>query len=117
MKRTPLANRLTRFLVMALGIMLGSTGQLSAQEKLPPGTKLVRIEAHPSAIELKTPFAYSQVLLTGTLDSGDKVDVTRLAQAQAPAFVKISPQGQVRPTADGSGELKFTLDGQTVTLP
>lgn len=104
-------------MVMGVSFLLGNSSILWAQEKLPPGAKLVRIESHPARIELKTPFAYSQVLLSGTLDNGDRIDVTRLAQAQAPTFIKISPNGQVRPVNDGDGELKFTLEGQTVTLP
>src|SRR4051812_48480800 len=117
MKRTLLASRWIGFLVIGMSFLLGNSSILLAQEKLPPGTKLIRIEAHPVGIELKTPFAYNQLLLTGTLDNGDRIDVTRLAQVQTPAFIKISPNGQVRPVSDGDGELKFALEGQTVTLP
>lgn len=91
---------------------------LRAQEKLPPNAKLVKIEAQPAAIELKTPFDYRQLLLTGQLESGERIDVTRMVQVAAPAAtVKITPTGLVRPQADGAGELKFTLAGQTVTVP
>jgi hypothetical protein len=89
-----------------------------APETLPPGTKLVRIEAQPASITLKTPFAYSQLLLTGQLENGDKVDVTRMAQVDKPAnLVSVSPRLLVRPTADGSGELKVTVSGQSVMVP
>jgi hypothetical protein len=89
-----------------------------APETLPPGAKLVRLEAQPASITLKTPFAYTQLLLTGQLDNGDKVDVTRLAQVENPAnLVSVSPRLLVRPAADGSGELKFNIAGQSVTVP
>jgi hypothetical protein len=87
-------------------------------EKLPEGRSLVRIEAAPASVELTHPYDYRQLLLTGELDSGERVDVTRLVQAQVPeAFVSISPNGLVRAKADGKGELKFTLSGQTVVVP
>ena len=89
-----------------------------APEKLPEGRSLVRLEATPASIELKHPYDYRQLLLTGELDSGERVDVTRLAQAEGPeAIVSISPTGQARPKADGGGEIKFTLNGQTAVVP
>ena len=43
--------------------------------------------------------------------------MTRLAQIEKPACVSLTPRGLVRPTADGGGAIKFTLDGQAVTVP
>src|SRR5579862_3108815 len=88
-----------------------------AQEKLPPSAKLVKLEFAPAAIELKTPFEYRQLLLTGILDNGDRVDVTRLAKFTSPGAVKVSDHGQVRPVADGQGELKFTVEGMAGSIP
>ena len=86
-------------------------------EKLPDGRSLLRIEATPASIELKYRYDYRQLLLTGELDSGERVDVTRLVEAQVPeTIVSLSPNGQVRGKADGSGEIRFTLNGQTATL-
>ena len=88
-----------------------------ATEKLPDGRSLAKIEAMPAAVELKHPYDYRQVLVTGELDSGERVDVTRLVQAELPAaVVTVSPTGQVRPKADGAGEIKFTLNGQTAVV-
>jgi hypothetical protein len=76
------------------------------------------MEARPAAIDLKNPYAYSQLLLTGYLETGEQVDVTRLAQVEKPAnLVKVSPTGLVRPQADGKGQLKFTLAGQSIDVP
>ncbi|HEV3204819.1 MAG TPA: DUF1549 domain-containing protein, partial [Gemmataceae bacterium] len=89
-----------------------------AQEKLPPGTSVVRIEAQPANITLKTPYAYSQLLITAHLNTGDRVDVTRVVQIEAPAnLVKVSPTGQVRPQADGTGPMKINLAGKTASIP
>src|SRR5437870_3837931 len=103
------------FVFVSLGLILGAAANLTAQEKLPPGPKVVRLEARPATVALKNPYDYSQLLLTATLDNGDRIDGTRMAQTQAPAnLVKVSPTGLVRPVADGAGSLKFTLAGQSV---
>src|SRR5439155_10275956 len=103
-----------RFLVaLLLGAGLVVASDVRAQEKLPPGTRVVKLEARPTAITLKEPFEYSQVVLTGTLDNGDHIDVTRMAQIDKPVnLVKVTAAGLVRPVADGSGAIKYTLAGQ-----
>ena len=88
-----------------------------AGETLPPGAKLVKIEAQPANVTLTTPYQYAQVVLTGVLDTGERLDVTRMAQVEEPACLKVSPTVLVRPTADGDGALKFTLAGLTATIP
>ena len=107
MKRSP-------FLVLALLL----AGPVLAQDKLPPGAKLAKVEVRPGRVELKTPFEYRQLLLTGVLDTGERVDVTRLAQYAAPeSLVKVSAAGQVRPAGDGQGEITFTVLGQSGKIP
>lgn len=88
------------------------------QEKLPAGAKVNRLDILPPAIELTHRFDYRQVLVTGILETGERVDLTRLAQIAAPdKVVKVSATGQVRPVADGTGEIKFTAGGQSATIP
>src|SRR6266851_2863594 len=87
----------------AIGVVLLASAAVHAQEKLPPNAKVVRLEARPDAIALKTQFEYAQLLLTAQLESGEKVDVTRLAQIEKPAnLVEVSATGLVRPKADGA---------------
>jgi hypothetical protein len=87
-------------------------------EQLPPGMKIVGLEAYPARIELANRFAYRQVLITGITEAGERVDVTRLARLeQVGGVVAVSPRGLVRPVADGSGELRYALAGQAVTVP
>ncbi len=88
-----------------------------AQDALPPDTKVVGLEVHPATVALKGPFEYAQLIVTARLDSGDRVDVTRMVKVEAPAAVKVGPTGEVRPAADGSGELKLSLAGQDVRVP
>jgi hypothetical protein len=106
-----------RWGLLVLGVALVVTAA-RAEEKLPPGARVVRIEAQPTAVALKHRFDYSQLLLTAQLGSGERVDVTRLAHLDKPAgVVKLSLTGLVRPVRDGSEQLKFTLEGQSVVIP
>src|SRR5438046_1178250 len=119
MKRNGLAHGWRFFLMAVLGGALTANG-IAAQEaeKLPPGTKLVRLEAQPASIELKHPYDYRQLLLTGQLDSGERIDLTRMAHVEvSDPLVKVSPRGLVRPAGDGNGELKLTVADQTVVVP
>jgi hypothetical protein len=89
-----------------------------AEEKLPANLKVVKIEAQPASIILHGPFAYAQLLLTGQLQTGERIDVTRAARIDAPAnLVRLAPTGLVRPAGDGAGELKCTIAGLSVTVP
>ena len=105
-----MASSLQQFVPFGLAIasLLGTcttsiqAEQLSSSEQLPPGTRLVRIEASPAAIVLPHRYAYSQVLLTGVTEAGDRLDVTRMAAVEAPAgLVDVSTTRLVRPLADG----------------
>ncbi|HEY1861611.1 MAG TPA: DUF1549 domain-containing protein, partial [Gemmataceae bacterium] len=107
-----------RLAATALALLLTVPAAARAQEKLPPNAKVVRLEARPDAITLKNQFEYAQLLLTAQLESGEKVDVTRLAQIEKPAnLVEVSATGLVRPKAEGAGEIKCSLGGQEVKVP
>jgi hypothetical protein len=85
---------------------------------LPEGLKVVSLEARPAKVELAHKFDYRQLLLTGKLESGESVDLTRMAQLAQPAkAVTVSPNGLVRPATDGSEQLSFTYGGLSVTVP
>ena len=109
----------------ALGAVLALATAASAadatakpKEALPPGIELTSIEVQPQSIELGTKYAYAQVLVTGRLASGEQIDLTRMANVSgASDVVTVSPTGVVRPTADGAGELKWTVAGRTLSVP
>src|SRR6516165_10693189 len=104
---------LLRFGLLSFAAVVITGATLQAQEKLPPGAQVVRLEAAPTAVDLKQPYDYRQMLITAHLATGEKLDATRMVTFTAPACVKVSATGQVRPAADGQGELTLTLAGQT----
>jgi hypothetical protein len=107
-----------RIIAITLSLPLGMVQVARAEEKLPPGAEITKIEARPASIQFKTPFDYSQLIVTAQLKSGDKVDITRLAKVESPPnLVKVSETGLIRPTADGSGKLKISISGQALEVP
>ncbi|HZL87062.1 MAG TPA: DUF1549 and DUF1553 domain-containing protein [Pirellulaceae bacterium] len=104
-------------LPLALALMLiGSFA--NGQEQLPAGLNVVSIEARPAAVELKGRFEYRQLLITGKLDSGETVDLTRMAKVtQAGKVASVNAEGVVRPAADGTDELTYTFNNHTVKIP
>src|SRR5947208_9162324 len=84
-----------------LGLMRPAGAAQDVPEKLPPGANIVCATVFPQTIDLKNPFAYRQVLVTGILSTGESIDVTRMAKFTGPAnLVKVSAHGMVRPVAD-----------------
>ncbi|QEL15988.1 DUF1549 domain-containing protein [Limnoglobus roseus] len=86
-------------------------------EKLPPNAKVAKLDVQPAKVNLASPYAYSQLLVTATLDNGDTVDATRIAKIEAPKAVTITAAGLVRPTADGDGDIAVSLGGQSAKVP
>ena len=95
-----------RFIPAAILVALALPA--AAQEKLPAGRTVVKLEAKPASVTLKHAFDYAQLLLSATLDNGDVIDVTRMAKLEPPNVVKVSATGQVRPAAEGGGAIKAT---------
>src|SRR6185312_9474121 len=82
------------------------------------GAAVAKLDAHPAAVQLAGPFAYSQVLVTATLSTGEKVDATRIAKIDVPkSLAKISARSLVRPVADGSGDIAVSLGGKSLKIP
>jgi hypothetical protein len=92
------------------------TGPAFAAETLPPGTKIAKLDVRPAWVELSGPASYAQLIVTATTESGDVLDVTRIARIQPSSVATASPTGLVRPGANGTGELRIELAGQTVTV-
>ncbi|MBX9579682.1 MAG: DUF1553 domain-containing protein [Gemmataceae bacterium] len=104
-------------LLPAAALLLVAAGPAAAQEALPAGATVTKLEARPAAVKLDGPFAYAQVLVTAHLAGGDTLDVTRMAKLDAPADLVAASNGLVRPKADGSGAIAVSLGGQTLSIP
>ena len=88
------------------------------KESLPPGAKVVTLEAVPKSVKLSGPFDYAQIVVTARLATGEAVDATRIVVAKLAAGVaSISRSGLVEPRKEGRGELSLSLAGKTVTVP
>ena len=79
--------------------------------------KPVRLEVHPTSIQLTSPRQFRQLVVTAHYADGQLQDVTRVAE-----FVFSNPQvaevekGIVRPRGDGTGELLIKAGGQEVKM-
>ena len=92
--------------------------ELVEAETLPAGETLATLEVQPASVQLNTPFAYAQLIVTGRLASGDAIDVTRMVTARLSADVAaVSRSGLVRPKADGEGVIELSLADKTVAVP
>ena len=70
---------------LSLSRATGNAVARETDEPLPARRQDQQGRGPPRARELKNPFEYRQLLFTGVLDTGDRVDLTRLAQFTAPA--------------------------------
>jgi Protein of unknown function (DUF1553)/Protein of unknown function (DUF1549) len=98
-------------------LIIVSAAPVRAAESLPEGAKLVRVDAQPASINLTNRYRYSQLILTGVLSTGERLDVTRMVHFDKPACVTVSATGQVRPVADGEGRLTVSVGGQSIDIP
>lgn len=87
-------------------------------EILPEGTTISGLSVAPEAIKLTSPFDYSQLLVSATTNTGDVIDVTRIASVQQDgAAVVVTESGFVRANADGNSNLTITLGDQVARIP
>jgi hypothetical protein len=90
--------------------------QTARGEELPAGLKVVALEVRPGTVELSHKYDYRQILVTGKLDTGDSVDLTRIARpklngANASSVASISDDGLLRAAGNGSVELVYSYNG------
>lgn len=91
---------------------------LSEAEALPEGRTLTGIEVSPSTVRLKGPWSYQQLLVTGLLDSGDRVDVTRLSKFTVPEQIgQATPTGQVTASTNAVSAVVVQTGEQVVAVP
>ncbi|TWU04905.1 DUF1549 domain-containing protein [Stieleria varia] len=71
----------------------------------PDASTINGISVYPESVELDSPYAYCQLIVTATTEAGDRIDVTRDCQFQAPQWLSVNAAGLIRPSGNGSGEI------------
>jgi hypothetical protein len=69
-------------------------------------------------VELTHRFDNRQMLVIGKLDSGEEVDLTRIASREVHGeAIVATPEGNVRAAQDGTAEIVFTYESHLVRVP
>ncbi len=101
--------RLTSFVwvtVLAAFVASQEAAVESPTEVVPAGLKVMSLQTEPSEITLQSPFAYAQIIVSGRLDSGETIDLTRQADFKIEAdLATVSNVGLVRPSENGQTTL------------
>ncbi|WP_437228690.1 DUF1549 domain-containing protein [Planctomicrobium sp. SH661] len=92
--------------------------KLTGTESLPTGAVVTSLEVTPPSISLSGPYDSVQVLVTGVLQSGDRIDLTRLASLEIKdQSAVVSPLGRVFPRDDGTANLQITFESLQAAIP
>ncbi|HIK95725.1 MAG TPA: hypothetical protein EYG03_27585, partial [Planctomycetes bacterium] len=90
--------------------------ETTAAELLSAGEKLASIDVQPTGIRLAKRFDTGQFIVTGHMESGNVVDVTRLVRIEISSNVAdVSRGGLIRGRANGSAEVRFSLSDRQAT--
>ncbi|WP_255712430.1 DUF1549 domain-containing protein [Rhodopirellula halodulae] len=80
-------------------------------------SELVTLSVVPSEIELRSPYAYAQLVATGTMRDGGTIDVTRMVQVSGDESYGCSSSGLIRPKRNGSTDLVVSFGEHQVSVP
>ena len=67
------------------------------------------INVFPKSTRLSSPYAYTQLVVTGTTTAGDMIDVTGACSFETPDFAIATDSGLICPTGDGEGDVVVRL--------
>lgn len=102
----------------ALANQVPKDDSLVGEESLPSGMGLMSLEVSPQSIELNDRYEYVQLLVTGILNTGDRVDVTRMATIEAAGnAVHVSALGRVHYQAPGTDTIQVRVGETTAEIP
>jgi WD40 repeat protein len=92
--------------------------KLSGDERAPSGNDVTAIQVVPETIELSGPADAVQLLVTGILSSGDRIDLTRLAKLEvAGSAVGLSPLGRIYVKNDGAAKIAVQFGKHRADVP
>ncbi|MFO1095572.1 MAG: DUF1553 domain-containing protein [Planctomycetaceae bacterium] len=104
--------------IAAQAAVAADSNDFFSAESLPSGVTVTAIDVQPTTIELNRKFGYTQLLVTAALNTGDHVDVTRMATIAASGeAVYVTRGGRVHARADGAASLTITLGDKTLQVP
>ena len=87
-------------------------------ESLPEGASIGSLSVQPDVVELQGAYDYTQLLVNGTLTTGDTVDVTRMSKFVLQSDVaNANPFGQVAAKGDGLAALAVSMGDQVIGVP
>lgn len=86
------------------------------EKELLPADKLLEIEVMPAQIKLASQRDYAQLVVTAVYASGQRCDVTRLAQFKSSPATTVSSLGLLRPKAAGASAVDVSFAGQQKTI-
>ena len=88
-----------------------------ANQPLPAGDAIVKLDVEPAAIQLDSPSRYAQVIVTAELASGAQVDVTRQAKFTfSEPVAAANSLGFVTPLANGHAMLTIALGDKSANI-
>lgn len=90
-------------------------------EQIPTGRSITNLtivsEGIKGAIKIDNPYRYAQIIVAAELDSGDTIDVTRIAEKKIEGnHITISKTGVVRGKSDGDSRVTFSIGGKNATI-
>ncbi|QDV37932.1 DUF1549 domain-containing protein [Tautonia plasticadhaerens] len=92
--------------------------EVAEADRLPEGAELVEVTVSPAEIRLSNLYDYVQVVVSGTLGSGEVVDLTRTAELSVSGpIAAVSRSGFVTPQADGRATLEVLVGGTSSSVP
>lgn len=86
-------------------------------ERIPDGVEVVDVSVTPERIELANPYVAAQLLITGHLETGEQIDLTRISMLHGESsVVEVTENRLVRPKSNGSETLQFSAAGFDVNV-
>lgn len=86
-------------------------------EALPPGAKVKSLAVKPASIAFDSPYSSAQLIVSATLETGEVIDVTRIARKVSLDSARVSNTGLVRLHGTNNGNIGITLGDKTVSIP
>ena len=85
---------------------VGTTQEVTTQD-------VDKILISPSQIELGSPYAYTQLVITAVMSDDSTRDITRSADVTIPSWATITPRGVIRAAGNGKGDVAISYGGIT----